>query len=154
MNDMIDRNRCKESADAFFDMACMIDNDPRYWEFKNEMLVPYVVNLMFACELYFKYLLMPYIDFSIKKNKIHRIKELYDWLQSNNPKAADKLMLFYNKSFGSSTSFHELIEVLNMYNNAFDEYRYIYETQDNKKLYSTEIAALARSLKRLADEES
>lgn len=154
MNDTMDRNMCKACADAFFETACMIDDDPRYFEFKNEMLTPYVVNLMFACELYFKYMLIPYIDFSLRENKKHKINRLFQMLQTNNPELTNRLTILYKESFDSLTPFRELIDVLDMNDNAFEEYRYIYEKNEEKKIHTSDIAALARSLKRLANEET
>ena len=150
---MIDRNICKITAEAFFRTACAIDDMPSYKEFKNEMWAPFSVNLMLSCELYLKYLLFPYIELKSNEYKTHNIKKLFEKLELYNERLVNKIRGYYNDSFIDGKPFHELNDVLELNKNNFVDFRYLHERDSRIAMYSTDIAAVVRSLKRICDEQ-
>ena len=152
---MIDRKMCKRTADAFFRTACMIDNEPTYMEFKNDMLAPFAMNLMFSCELYIKYFLCSYVDLNDNRyrRRGHDIQFLFEELEKFDVDITKKVRKNYNASFPDGKPFRELNKVLELNNNNFKDFRYIYEYTSRKAMYSTDVAALVRSFRKACDEQ-
>ena len=71
-----DFRRAVHEGDVFYETACMCENSFNPSEGKFEFLLPYTVNLSFACEVYLKAIM---IHFS-KENEFstgHRLGELF-----------------------------------------------------------------------------
>lgn len=150
----LDRELCKKSASAFLEAARLIDNQPEYWEFKEIMIAPYTVDLMMACELYYKYLLIPYIQ-NISDNRFmtHSILSLHNLLIEVDSKKAEMIEIQYNNEAQNFAFFRPFIEVLKLNDMNFNDFRYLFERNKNKAMYSTYVSMLVRALKKVCDNE-
>lgn len=148
-----DAELCKQNALAFFRAACMIEKDPRYMEFKYEMISPYTMNLMFACELYLKWLIFEItkdIPRTIKHR--HKVFDLYNELKSCDILLANKIEDLYNRN-SEGLTINSIDFVLEICNDNFENFRYMHEKTIDLVMYSTDMAAFVRILKRVSEEK-
>ena len=147
------RDICIECARAFFDAACLIERQHQDSEFMDEMLAPYSVNLMLSCELYYKYLLIPHID-AIPPNrfKTHSIEALHKMLTEHEPDIAKRIENLYASTHNEATPiFLSFEKILEKNKENFVDFRYLYELNKEKHMYSTDMAIIVRALQQVCE---
>ena len=132
--------RAIQEADEFFNVANDIDGRRSTGFYGLEYLVPYVVNLSFACEVYLKAI---FIHSNLDYKRIHKLDELFYGLKDNVQTAIKSEFEEYLKPYGRN-----LDEFLTNYNNIFQDFRYSFEEKtDRLSIHSTCLGAFAHSLK-------
>jgi len=131
--------RAMEQAVAFdissTRLAELLAANPRHVEKMPSLMIPWAVCESFAMELYLKALF--WMDRSTKPAKLHALKSLYDGLLPPTQKRIkDIYEEWLSKQSGPridpKTGFSaEFDDVLNACSEAFEDWRYTYETTDN-----------------------
>lgn len=138
---------CLENANAFYNVACLIDKKENCWDFKENMLSAYVVNLTLSCELFLKFLLLNNNSGIINS---HELKRLNDKLVEVAPKIAEEVKEYYYQENNITNQQFEML--LELSNDSFVDFRYSHENKKEELLiHSTDVSSLARALKRVCE---
>lgn len=128
------------TADGFFSVGQTLYKKYKYpLNFLLYYVSPYVVNMAFACELYLKYL---YTMSTGDKRviKAHALEEVYKLLDQ---KTQEELKLeFCEVLTQSDEPLLDFEKCLNIHNNAFIGFRYMYETDPEREALRFETTSL------------
>ena len=140
-------DECLQNANDFFQISCIIDR--KRLEFSYKYLSVLITNLSFSCELYLKYILLKN-GYSTKKiGRTHDLRSLFNCIQTCFLDVFKCINNFY-KEEKPITSIEQL---LNRCGTNFLEFRYLYEHKKHKYVYTTDLAAFARALKKYCNVE-
>lgn len=128
-------NNCISYANTFYETINDIESKTSLE--LNEYISVFATNLAFSCELYLKAML-------IKEN--HCIKRGHD-LSKLYADLSDETKLALKAEFDREKGLNELQTVLNKCSKTFEDFRYLYENNEIKNLYRTDLGNLVRSLR-------
>ncbi len=140
-------------TNGFFDAACYLKKCEKADGFLLGIYAPaYTVNLALACELYFKQLLyINGIDAKENGRNIHGLKALFKKVPSNIQTEIQKIYL-ENKN---SNQYMSIDECLNLYDTAFEDWRYTYEGgKDCNTVADKDFFDFVHALKMVADKKA
>lgn len=110
-------------AITFLDCACLCNETAGLGKGSARSIylgTPVIVNSAFACEIFLKLLLA---IFNIKYGRCHELKKLFDLLPEE---TREKINSYLIQNYGTLKD-ENGFELLQMYSNAFTEWRYSYE---------------------------
>ena len=138
-----DFRRAVHEGDVFYETACMCENSFNPSEGKFEFLLPYTVNLSFACEVYMKAIM---IHFSKEKafSTGHRLGELFGKLNVDAQKIVREMFEQALKPWNK-----KLEKFLAEHDNIFMDFRYTFQDTDKEGLsvHLTDLGTFANCLK-------
>ena len=139
--------RMFKHACAFLDCASFCQIEPNNIEYRmHSHTVAGIVNSAFACEVFIKSLLV-YHGEPISKMKKHKLKELWENYRSKDEAKAlfveREMIAWFNSN--NENMFHELLDICS---NAFEEWRYIYEKEEEtvNVLFLRDLALMLRGV--------
>ena len=143
-----DYEKCKLSANAFLDVADMVNK--HRWSIDtdgmdNKFSSPHATNISFACELFLKAILLKQKG---KHPNTHNLEKLFKRI---NGKTQNEIIDEYNSYQNNCIAFKEALKV---HAKTFEDWRYIYEENDEDKevhFYINELSRIAYSLKSVCE---
>ena len=125
---------CLRNANEFYKVAQLLDKQREHGEYR--FLIPCIVNLSFACELYLKYLL------GRRTNKCkngHSLFAIYNNLLST------EIKYQINEAFDSNwvRSFEESLLICDKY---FVDFRYLHEKDDEWSVHTSDLFRIVHAL--------
>lgn len=126
---------CISNANDFYEIACDIDS--KRFPLQYKYLSVFATNLTFACELYFKAILLE------EKGKLitgHGLTALFSQLTNETQNALEA-------EFSKGKYLRDLSETLKNCNNIFVDFRYLHQNNKNKEIHTTDLGNLARTLR-------
>ncbi len=127
--------KCVSDANNFFEIACYCENKMVMHEYS--YMSVFATNLSFACELYFKAILIKEEQELIKG---HHLEGLFSQLS----KQTQNIL---KKEFNKNRYIRSLKDTLNNCDNIFIDFRYLYENDKIKELHTTDLSNLVNSLR-------